>query len=340
MEKKYVKISLLVLVLASSSIFLTGCTLFDSTEYDENEIEIVDLDEEEEESETEEDTTAEEEDTAEEESETDFSNFSEDAQTVGEENEDVEYSLSSLTDESLDGYHKFTFVMESDDTDAGVPYVVVSYKSSLGSIRVDLNQTTSDSSEIAYQGSRSINVEGVSRIYHNISSDDTEELYDIGISESTPFYVYTEDVSEGVWNIVVEVKYPGESDLDIDLGSTELSSDDQSIVGSVSDDGAAVTGYSFSVSGSQLVFVWTVSGSTANPIPSVSADLDEEGILNVEFESLSYDKVRTAVDSIELPSGIGFTYSSGAYHFEVGTDVEFKLSASTSPNQVELTVDL
>lgn len=214
------------------------------------------------------------------------------------------------------------------------------YRSSLGSIRVNLSGVTSDNSGIAYQGSRSINTEGITRIYHNISSDQTEELYDIGVSESTPFYLHSEEVSSGKWNIILDVKYPGESELEIDLGSTDFSTESQSITGAVSTDGAAVTGYSFSVSGGQLVFVWTVSGSSSKPIPSVSAELGEDGILNVQFESVTSDKVSSAVDSIELPGDIGFTYSSGAYHFEIGADSEYKLSASTSPNQVELTVKL
>jgi len=165
-------------------------------------------------------------------------------------------------------------------------------------------------------------------------------LYDIGVAESTPFYLSSEEVSTGKWNIVLDVKYPGESDLDIELGGTSLSSEAQTIAGAISSDGAAVTGYSFSVSGGQLVFIWTVTGSSSKPIPSVSAELDADGILDVEFESLVSDKVSSAVDDIELPSGIGFTYSDGAYHFEVGADSEFKLSASISPNQVELTVKL
>ena len=319
---------------------MTGCTLKNDADYDESKIKIVDIDEDEENEEAEE-TIEEEEDNTPTETEetTDYSDFSRDRQTVGEENEN-EYSLTSLTDEALSGYHRFTFALDGKDGAVDLPNVVVEYKSSLGSIRVDLNGITSDNSGIAYQGSRSINKEGITRIYHNISSDQTEELYDIGVSESTPFHLYSEEVASGKWNIILDVKYPGESELEIDLGSSEFSTEAQSIDGSVADEGAAVTGYSFSVSGGQLVFVWTVTGSSSKPIPSVSAELGEDGILDVGFESLSYDKVAKAVDSIELPGQIGFTYSSGAYHFEVGSDSEFKLSASTSPNQVELAIDL
>jgi hypothetical protein len=240
----------------------------------------------------------------------------------------------------MSGYHRFTFVLTAKEDGEDLPYVIADYKPSLGSIRVDLNGVTTDSSGIAYQGSRSINEEGITRIYHNISSDQTEELYDIGVSNSTPFYLYYEEVSTGKWNVVLDVKYPGESDLEVDLGSSEFSTEAQEIEGGTSTDGAAVTGYSYSVSGGQLMFVWTVTGSASKPIPSVSAQLGEDGILDVEFESLVSDKVSGAVEDIELPGDIGFTYSSGAYHFEVGADSEFKLSASTSPNQVELAVEL
>jgi len=342
MENKYLKVVLLSLVLIGSTVFLTGCVLKDDVEYDESKVKIVDLDGEEDTDAVEEDAEEEEtgeEDTTIETSDVDFSNFSRDEQSVGKENEN-EYSLLSLTDEDLEGYHRFTFVIQGKDSAEDLPYIVVDYRSALGSVRVDLNGITSDSSGIAYQGSRSIDIEGITRIYHNISADQTEELYDIGVSESTPFYLSSEEVSTGKWNIVLDVKYPGESDLDIELGSTDLSTESQTIAGSISSDGAAVTGYSFSVSGGQLVFTWVVTGSTSKPIPSVSAELDADGILDVEFESLVSDKVSSAVDDIELPSGIGFTYSDGAYHFEVGADTEFKLSASTSPNQVELTVKL
>jgi len=341
MQGKYLKGVLLTLILLISSVLLTGCSLKNDVEYDDSKVKIVDLDEEEEEEETEEDTTEEEvEDTEEEDDvDTDFSDFSRDEQVVGEQS-DTEYTLSSLTDAEMSGYHRFTFVLTAKEDGEDLPYVIADYKSSLGSIRVDLNGVTTDSSGIAYQGSRSINTEGITRIYHNISSDQTEELYDIGVSNSTPFYLHYEEVSTGKWNVILDVKYPGESDLEVDLGSTEFSIEAQEIEGGVSTDGAAVTGYSYSVSGGQLVFVWTVTGSASKPIPSITAQLGEDGILDVEFESLVSDKVSGAVEDIELPGDIGFTYSSGAYHFEVGGDSEFKLSASTSPNQVELAIDL
>jgi hypothetical protein len=338
MKKKYLKIFLLLLIVGGSTLFLTGCSSKDDVEYDESKVKIIDLDEDEEE-EIEESEQEEVEEEEEEDTNTDYSNFSRDRQVVGEESE-TEYTMTSLTDESMSGYHRFTFTLEAKDDGEDLPYVIVDYRSTLGSIRVDLNGVTTDNSGIAYQGSRSVNKEGIARIYHNISSDQSEELYDIGVAESTPFYLYSEEVSDWNWNIVVDVKHPGESDLDIDLGSSEFSTDDQSIVGSVASEGAAVRGYSYSVTGGNLVFIWAVSGSTAKPIPSVSASLGSDGILDVEFESLTSDKVSSAVSSISLPSGIIFTYSEGAYHFEIGANSEFKLSASTSPNQVELAIEL
>lgn len=342
MKDKYLKGIFFFIVLVGSTIFLTGCSLKKDVEYDESKVKIVDLEEEDssaEETADDEDTATEEEEDITDTSDVDFSNFSRDEQSVGEENEN-EYSLLSLTDEELSGYHRFTFVIQGKDGAEDLPSIVVDYKSALGSIRVDFNSMTSDSSGIAYQGSRSIDTEGITRIYHNISADQTEELYDIGVAESTPFYLSSSEVSAGKWNIILDVKYPGESDLEIELGSTSLSTEAQTIAGAVSSDGAAVTGYSYSVSGGQLVFIWTVTGSASKPIPSVSAELGEDGMLNVEFESVLSDKVSSAADEMELPSGIGLTYSDGAYHFEVGADSEFKLSASTSPNQVELTVKL
>lgn len=349
MKRKYLRSVLLLVILGGSAFFLTGCTSEDDSESDSSKVKIIDLNDDEEE----EDNTGEDEDTTDDISEddsssdsdetADYSNFSRDQQVVGTEDgedEESEYTLLSLTDEELSGFHRFVFTVEAKEGVTKLPYIVVEYKSSLGSIRVDLNGFTTDNSGIAYQGFRSINKEGVTRIYHNISSDQTEELYDMGVSESTPFYLHYEEVSAGKWNIILDVKYPGESDLEFDLGSSEFSTEEQNISGSVADDGAAVTGYSYSVSGGQLVFIWTVTGSSSKPIPSVSAELGDDGILDVKFQSLSYDKVSGVADDIELPGQIGLTYSDGAYHFEVSSDDEFKLSASTSPNQVELTIKL
>jgi hypothetical protein len=271
----------------------------------------------------------------------DFSDFSTLTQEVGSEGSS-EYTLNSINDSAMgsDGYHRFVFNMEGKDGADELPNVVARYSSSLGSIRVDLNNTTTDNSGIGYQQSESIGVEGITQIYHNISADPTEELYDIGVSSSTSFYLTSEEVKEGEWNIILAVKYPGESDLEVDLGSEEFSMDAQTIDGAGASENAKVTGYSYSASGGVLRVVFLVSGSTDNPIPSVSAGYDASDNLDIWFTDLASNIVP---ESVDLPSGVTMVRSSqgDGFVYELqGVSGEYKLSATLSPNQVVVEVKL
>lgn len=282
------------------------------------------------------------EDTAPTPSDTDFSDYSEEDQSVGTKGSD-EYELASVVDSSEDRYHKFVFQMEGKDSATDAPNITARYSASLGSIRVGLNMTTTDTSGIAYQAARSVGEEGVTQLYHNISADNTEELYDIGVAQSTPFHLSSTETDTGMWDIVVLVKYPGASTLSIDLGSTAFSTDLQEIDGATSTDGAKVSGYSYSSSGGVLRVVFLVSGSTAKPIPSASAAFDGT-VLKLTYSSLSSDVVRNGTGPVDLPGGVTMDWvasGSGTVYSITGVSGnDFKLSATQSPNQVILEMEL
>lgn len=336
MKKQYIWIAILLLCVGGLGYLIIEPS--NTGDYDDSKVTVVSEDEEETtESITEEDVIAEEE----EESDSDFTSFSLDEQIVGAETEE-EFTLASIVDISKGDYHEIVFKITSDGDDA--PWVNAEYLSTSGVIRVDLNMMMHDNAGIAYQGMRAINEQGLIKIYHNISSDNTEELYDIGLASSSSFKLESEETAAG-WDVTLLVKYPGELDGEIDLGSSTFDAEDKEIIGVTSSDGARIAGYSYGVSGGVLKFVWTVASEDVNPIPTVSASYDSENILIITFDSLVSDKVLSAMNGFDLYGGINITSeksgSSSIYKFNgIGGANDFKLQGATSPNQVELSIQL
>jgi hypothetical protein len=269
----------------------------------------------------------------------DFTEFSSNKQVLGEET-DAKFAIDELEDLSRDGFHQFTFTLTTEDEEE--PFVTASYLSNSGVVRVDFQGISGDSTGISYQQERRVDKEGVMRIYHNISADADQELYDIGVSKPTIFHLTSEQIEKGKWYVILQVKYPGASDVDVDLGSEDFSKEDQSIVGVTAEDGATISAYTYSGTG-LLKLVWTVTSQVDNPIPSVSATYNEDGELVVTFESLTTDRVATFGDTLTLPSSIVAEVErvgdSSVYTFTGLKEVrEYKLSASLSPNQVILEI--
>lgn len=280
----------------------------------------------------------------------DLANFSTSQQMVGDEDNEAEYTLRTVSNspESND-YHRFVFTLLSTETDEE-PYVVATYKASLGAINIDLNGTTKDESGLGYQKSININKDGVIRLYHNVSSDQTEELYDIGVSESTPFYLYFRQTATNaqaqaaVWEVIVDVQYPGASDSESDFGSEEFSEDAQIIDGANKADGAKISSYSYNTSSGVLSIIFTVSGSSTKPIPSAAAGFDGSGDLVLRFTSVVSDAIAKSNPSVSLPGGISMSAEmedsdTSMYVFD-GVNGEFRLSGTTNPNQVMLEIKL
>ena len=269
--------------------------------------------------------------------EEDFTGFSDDEQVIGVATEDL-FNIESITDESKTGYHRFSFNLSTTGTDD--PYVTAKYNSSTGVIRVELNSIDSDKSGIGYQKERAINKEGIVRLYHAVTSTADKEIYDIGLAKSTIFKLYKQS-GDGQLKVILDVKYPGEVTSTIDLGSTEFSTELQDISG-IAD--ATIKSYSYSSSGGILKFVWSVTAEGENPIPSVTGEYLDDNTLSIKFTSLTLDRVVKAAGNLTLPTGITIDSSkegsASIYNFIVGSKKEYKLSATTSPNQVILEIDL
>jgi len=269
--------------------------------------------------------------------EEDFTGFSDDEQVIGVATEDL-FNIESITDESKTGYHRFSFNLSTTGTDD--PYVTAKYNSSTGVIRVELNSIDSDKSGIGYQKDRAINKEGIVRLYHAVTSTADKEIYDIGLAKSTIFKLYKQS-GDGQLKVILDVKYPGEVTSTIDLGSTEFSTELQDISGIAN---ATIKSYSYSSSGGILKFVWSVTAEGENPIPSVTGEYLDDNTLSIKFTSLTLDRVVNTASSLTLPTGITIDSSkegsASIYNFIVGSKKEYKLSATTSPNQVILEIDL
>ena len=287
--------------------------------------------------EEEQDTEIEEEEEVIIEEEGDFTGFSDDDQVIGVATEDL-FNVESITDESKTGYHRFSFNLSTTGTDD--PYVTAKFNSSTGVIRVELYSIENDKSGIGYQKERAINEEGIIRLYHAVTSTADKEIYDIGLAKSTIFKLYKQS-GDGQLKVILDVKYPGEVTSTIDLGSTEFSTDLQDITGVAN---ATIKSYSYSSSGGILKFVWSVTADGENPIPSVTGEYLDNETLSIKFTSLTLDRVVNAAGSLALPAGITIDSSkessASIYNFIVGSKKEYKLSATTSPNQVILEIDL
>ena len=269
-----------------------------------------------------------------------FEEYSANRQEAGEVEEGKMFTLEEITDTSEDGYHEFSFLL----TGSILPHAVAYYNPGSGVIKVEISNIEKDLSGIPFQGERTINKNGITRLYHNVSGTQEKSFYDIGLSQSTIFKL---DVSAGQsdneWGVFLRVKYPGEKEISGNFGSTEFSSSDQEIVGVGVEKNASALSYQYSASGGVLKFVWGVSADGDHPIPSVKAGYNQLDELVVTFESLKLDRVGGTPKTLTLPLGITLVTSrvgeSTVYSFSgMELDAEYKLSASLSPNQVVLEI--
>ena len=269
-----------------------------------------------------------------------FEEYSANRQEAGEVEEGKMFTLEEITDTSEDGYHEFSFFL----TGSVLPHAVAYYNPGSGVIKVEISNIEKDLSGIPFQGERTINKNGITRLYHNVSGTQEKSFYDIGLSQSTVFKL---DVSAGQsdneWGVFLRVKYPGEKEISGNFGSTEFSSSDQEIVGVGVEKNASALSYQYSASGGVFKFVWGVSADGDHPIPSVKAGYNQLDELVVTFESLKLDRVGGTPKTLTLPLGITLVTSrvgeSTVYSFSgMELDAEYKLSASLSPNQVVLEI--
>ena len=269
----------------------------------------------------------------------DFSKFSAEAQEIGNVGNEV-YKITSFVEQPMEGFHRFTFEVEGEQN---LPNVSANYRAELGAIRVMFKSIEEDSSGLGYQRSSEIDNQGIVRIFHNVAFNPQEEIYDIGVAKSTSFLLHSERVEDGKWKINLDVRYPGEVELEIDKGSDEFGVDEQNISGASASDGARITNYSFGVEDKVFRFIWTVRGSESNPIPQVRARYNDEGDLLVVFPDLDSDYIGADSKEQDLIGNVEKVVwqridSETVYRFTLKEKRDFRLSSSLSPNQVVLEV--
>lgn len=302
---------------------------------------------EEEQKEAEEDKTTEQENNNTEQSADEISldKFKNIKQILGE-NSTEKVSIKSYQKEAFDNYYMIQFKLDPEDSNStDEPKVITQYYNQLGVIRVIFKNVKADQTGLNYQTADTINQKGIIKLYHNISADQTEELYDIGVSQEAPFYVKAKKENSS-WIVSVYVKYPGytQTQDNIDTGSSDFSTTHQVITGAHKDDGATIYSYSYSAQNGILRFVWNVAGSTDKPIPAVEGVNTPTGYVEVQFPSVVKDVIARNPGSMDLPGNIKLTYEmendTSKYKFKVNSEKEFKLYASTNPNQVILEIKL
>jgi hypothetical protein len=271
----------------------------------------------------------------------DFSKFSNENQEIGSVGNDV-YEIVLFEEKEMEGFHRFTFEVEGSDN---LVNVLASYKPELGTVRLLFKEIEEDNSGLGYQKSYDINKEGIVKVFHNISPNSNEEVYDIGIAKSTVFFLHSEKLEDGKWRINLDVRYPGEFEIEIDSGSDEFGDEEQSIEGAKASDGGRITNYSYGVEENAFRFIWTVRGSESNPIPEVRARYNEEGELAVIFPDLDSDYIGRDSNESELIGNVESVSwnrvgNETIYRFVLTEKRDFRLSSSLSPNQVILEIEL
>lgn len=341
-KKKSLLITIMMVAVVGAGLTLSGCKK-DEEDKDDDEQEggevtsweVGEDDGEVEESDEDEDTT---------DSSADFSDFKTSNQTVGSSTgkESAEYTLKSIKDTSMTGYHRFEFVLESSESD--LAEVEAKLVSSGGYVRVILDRVTSDQSGIGYQSSRTINEEGVLKIYHAVTSVQSEEVYDIGVSKDTSFYLHK---GSGL-SVILDVKYPGEVESEAVSDPEDFTDGDQTLSDTNSSGDVRINSYSWAIEGGVLKFSWSTSSASGNTTPPTTVGPGGgSGELVVKFDNLQNDGVLGSDNSFEASlSGpvskvMGSKSGSGSeYVFLLTKDTEWRIYRSSSPNQVVLEVKL
>ena len=312
-------------VLVASTLLLTGCVNDDSEEVEEIQEVAEDVVEE-----SFDDVIT-----------GDFSQFSNENQEVGEAS-DEDYEISFFAEKPMNGYHNFVFEVEGGEV---LPQVSAQYRPESGAIRLTFQGIEENRVGPRYQQAYDIDEKGIVRIYHNISPDEGVEIYDIGVAKSTVFHLYGEQLEDEKWEISLDVRYPGESNVNVDTGLDEFSSEDQEIAGATSSDGARITNYSYTIEGNTFKFTWTVRGSEEKPIPKVRAGYNQDDELVVTFPDLDSDTIGRDGGEMALIGGLekvvwSRTDSESTYRFVVGQERDYKLSSFLSPHQIVLEIEL
>ena len=340
--KKRLYVYILVLIL--SSVLLSGCTKKESEETDTQTDTSVTEQEEIEEEKPEEEKPVEEK----EESPQDSGNlegFGKEKVVLGQASE-FEYILDSIEAKEGEGYYEFTFKISSSQDGAVAPLFTVTPLLSKGVFRVSLTNIFDDNSTITHSKGVAINKGAITALTRIVTDSDTTRGYDIGVQGNNQFKVDMQQEGDSVWIFSVKVSYDTNYSAPvIDFGSTEFSSEPQKIEGVTSQQGAKIVDYSYIYSSGILKFSLEVASGASNPIPSLTAQYNDEGVLFVNFPSLEQDKVSQWGSVINLPAGvkveISRTGQESVYMFSgINNRKPFRIGASQSPNLVNIEIDL
>ena len=340
--KKRLYVYILVLIL--SSVLLSGCTKKESEETDTQTDTSVTEQEEIEEEKPEEEKPVEEK----EESPQDSGNlegFGKEKVVLGQASE-FEYTLDSIEAKEGEGYYEFTFKISSSQEGAVAPLFTVTPLLSKGVFRVSLTNIFDDNSTITHSKGVAINKGAITALTRIVTDSDTTRGYDIGVQGNNQFKVDMQQEGDSVWIFSVKVSYDTNYSAPvIDFGSTEFSSEPQKIEGVTSQQGAKIVDYSYIYSSGILKFSLEVASGASNPIPSLTAQYNDEGVLAVNFPSLEQDKVSQWGSVINLPAGvkveISRTGQESVYMFSgINNRKPFRIGASQSPNLVNIEIDL
>ena len=340
--KKRLYVYILVLIL--SSVLLSGCTKKESEETDtKTDTSVTEQEETEEEKPAEEKPVEEKEESPQDSSS--LEGFGKEKVVLGQAS-DFEYTLDSIETKEGEGYYEFTFKISSSQEGAVTPLFTVTPLPSKGVFRVSLTNIFDDNSTITHSKGVTINKGAITALTRIVTDSDTTRGYDIGVQGNNQFKVDVTEEGSSTWVFSVKVSYDTNYTAPvIDFGSTEFSSEPQKIEGVTSQQGAKITDYSYIYSGGILKFSLEVASGASNPIPTLVAQYNDEGVLVVTFPSLEQDKVSQWGSVINLPAGvkveISRTGQESVYMFSgINNRKPFRISASQSPNLVNIEIDL
>ena len=340
--KKRLYVYILVLIL--SSVLLSGCTKKESEETDtKTDTSVTEQEETEEEKPAEEKPVEEKEESPQDSSS--LEGFGKEKVVLGQAS-DFEYTLDSIETKEGEGYYEFTFKISSSQEGAVTPLFTVTPLPSKGVFRVSLTNIFDDNSTITHSKGVTINKGAITALTRIVTDSDTTRGYDIGVQGNNQFKVDVTEEGSSTWVFSIKVSYDTNYTAPvIDFGSTEFSSEPQKIEGVTSQQGAKITDYSYIYSGGILKFSLEVASGASNPIPSLTAQYNDEGVLVVTFPSLEQDKVSQWGSVINLPAGvkveISRTGQESVYMFSgINNRKPFRISASQSPNLVNIEIDL
>lgn len=266
----------------------------------------------------------------------DDTNFTTDDQEVGDETvEDAKVGKFSST--SYEGFFRVTFEITSDGE---FPKATAELGS--GSISLKIVGLTEDKSGISPGNDADVTGSVVSRIFHEVTSQEKTSWYLIGIKKETSFYLHT---LEDPKRIVLDVQ-----EQEVENGDGQefaFSTDSQTIDGDASGNVVKIDGLSYSNQGDVFRIIWRLGTIGTGMIPDADAEIiDYEGgkaiklviknIYNDFPAGGGYDQTYTD----RAVKGLVGSYSSNisTYHIKLSSQREYKLYFESAPAQLIIDV--